>query len=313
MLVTLGLTPALQRVMVFDAYTADRVNRARETRACAAGKAVNAARAARRFAPGMTVFSAGVQGGSSGVFCRAGLAAADITDLAVEIGHDTRTCVTVLDRATGNVTELVEEAPFVAGNQLEAVLSSVGGVVGGRTLLLCAGTLAPGAPEDFYARAAACNPAADLLVDAKGPALLTALAAPTRGARIAKLNTEEAMSTTGTADVTSALAALHRAGATHVVVTDGARAVHASAAGGGGVMSFAPPRVEVLNTTGCGDCLAGVLAAAWLSGRNREGRDTFIDAVVRGVAASAASAETLLPAEFDPARAQQLAALVGDT
>ena len=44
MILTAGLTPAWQHVLVFDAFTPGAVNRAREVHWCASGKVLNAAR-----------------------------------------------------------------------------------------------------------------------------------------------------------------------------------------------------------------------------------------------------------------------------
>lgn len=301
MLVTVGLTPALQRVMVFDRYTPGRVNRARETLSCAAGKSVNAARAAKIFSPDVKVVAASVLGGATG-----GVSVSELKGLGIESVTPrvapgaplppTRVCVTVLSRQEGTTTELVEESPELDDAHRTGLLEALSGL--SPQFVLCAGTLAPGTPAEFYRQVVLLHRHVPVLVDAHGPALLQALGASTQATRIAKLNSEEAKSTTFCTDVAAAMTALHAAGATHVVVTDGAEAVHAS--DGARRFTVRPPRVTAVNTTGCGDCLAGVLAAAWFAGSD------FRSAVVEAVAASAASAEDLLPSVFDRARQRVL-------
>lgn len=320
MLLTLGLTPAVQRVMVFDRVVPGRVNRAAETVSCAAGKAINAARAARCWSASLSVVAAGVQGGVSGMWCRERLEAERIETRFAGMSHETRTCVTVIDRAArgghdgtvdgrgsvwgngeeagGEVTELVEESQPLDVETLDGVLRKVAESARRGGMLLCAGTLTPDAPASFYREAAEVAYGCELLVDAKGDVLLEALRARGRGRRVAKVNREEALATTGVTSIDAAAAALHAAGATHVVITDGADAVWWSE--GGGLGKVVPPAVRVVNTTGCGDCLAGVLAACLLEGR------TFDTSVRLATLASTASAEELLPSAFGRERVEAL-------
>lgn len=297
MLVTLGLTPALQRVMLFDRVAAGEVNRAREVHGCAAGKAINAARAAKLLEPDREVVALRPAAEAPDLLATL-LSPTGVLDpfAARPPAQPLRTCVTLIERSTGGVTELIEESAPVREAALGALLASLR--EGAPATCVAAGTLSPGSPDDFYAQAVSASPQAAWVIDAKGPALLTALAAPGGKARVAKLNTGELAQSAHTADVARGIRILHDTGATHVIVTDGASQIFAS--DGVRIERFKPPRVSVLNTTGCGDCLAGVFAMALDRG------DDFFSAVRLAMAASAASAETLLPSVFDPARLKQL-------
>lgn len=296
--VTFGLTPALQRVMRFARLIPDRVNRAAETLVCPAGKAVNAARAARLVAPkaDLSVTAVAPLGGPSGDAAESSLQTLGIDVRRVDPGHDLRVCVTVLEEAGGGgVTELVQETPPMSPALAEQLLG-LAPAAGPAEVLVCSGTLAPGVAEDAYARAVSAFSGGTAIVDAKGAPLIAALAAPrpSHARRIAKLNLEELEQTVGSRD----LAALHDAGATHLIVTDGPHRVRVS--DGRTVRTVTPPEVRRVNTTGCGDCLAGVLAARLALG------DDFFDAARTAVAAASASAEHLLPAVFDPHRLSEL-------
>lgn len=296
--VTFGLTPALQRVMRFARLIPDRVNRAAETLHCPAGKAINAARAARLFAPGADpgVIAVAPLGGPSGDAAESDLRTLGIEVRRVDPGHHLRVCVTVLDDAAGTVTELVQETPPMLPELADELLGLVPPDGGPADVLVCSGTLAPGVAEDAYARAVIAFAGETAIVDAKGPPLIAALAAPRpfHARRVAKLNFEELEQTVGSRD----LAALHRLGATHCIVTDGPHRVLVS--DGHGVQTLTPPEVRRVNTTGCGDCLAGVLAAQLALGGD------FFGAARTAVAAASASAEHLLPAVFEPHRLREL-------
>lgn len=123
-------------------------------------------------------------------------------------------------------------------------------------------------------------------------------------AAVAKVNREELEQTTGCgAELEEGVRRLHTLGARCVVVTAGGGDVVVS--DGDVLQRYRVPEVRRLNTTGCGDCMAGVLAAMLASGRG------FLEAVVSAVAAASASAETLLPAVYDIERAAQLEREVG--
>jgi fructose-1-phosphate kinase PfkB-like protein len=91
-------------------------------------------------------------------------------------------------------------------------------------------------------------------------------------------------------------------GARWVVVTAGRDAVWAL--GEGGFRRFRPPAVKALNPIGSGDSLATGIACSVVRGADP------VEAIRYGVACGSANAETLLPGDFDPARAEELAARV---
>jgi tagatose 6-phosphate kinase len=311
-LLTFGLTPAIQQVMAFDRYLPNRVNRAADTQWCPSGKAVNAARAARialtHAKSTARVLAAAPLSGFSGNWMKRELLAEGIEPVATTLGpppfenracHEMRNCLTVITRAKDNrpiVTEHVEEAPEWSSAEVDALIAAA--VATRPDVVVCCGTLSPNAADDVYARLiGGCAPRF-AIIDAKGPPLLKALGTKGGTTLIAKLNIEEMLFTAETEDFDEACTKLMSAGARHVVVTDGAKgALHFD---GSETVQYRAPKVHVTNTTGCGDCLAGVLAACLLLGRPLE------RSLVLAAGAASVSAETMLPSAFDPARVPNL-------
>lgn len=292
MVVTFGLTPAIQRVMVFGELTLDKVNRAVETHVCPAGKAVNAARAARIWLGecGGRVCVVGPVAGEGGRWCVERMRESGVGWDGVAVENEERVCVTVIDRAAGTVTELVQEARTPSSDEVAELLLRLELLAAPGGVLACCGTVA-GADAGVYARAVRVwgeRGGACAVIDGKGEVLLRALGEKGVAVRVAKINRAELEQTVG---IGGGIEGLHAAGATHVVVTQGGEKVVAS---NGTVRMFFPPEpVRVVNTTGCGDCLAGVLA-----GELTRGGD-FFAAVATAVRASALSAEDILPAVFE--------------
>ncbi|HWH70192.1 MAG TPA: PfkB family carbohydrate kinase, partial [Candidatus Sulfotelmatobacter sp.] len=108
MILCIGTTPAAQRVMVFRQLTLDAVNRAVTTLDGAAGKSINVAKVLK--ALGEEPLAVGFLGGDRGEALRAALTAQGIELEFLTVAARTRQCITLIDQATGNITELVEES-----------------------------------------------------------------------------------------------------------------------------------------------------------------------------------------------------------
>ena len=261
MIVCLGTTPTMQRTMLFDRLTIDAVNRATEVREYASGKSVNVAKVLRTL--GHEALATGFLGGARGELLRQHLERDGIRCAFVNVPAPTRLCTTVIDRATGQVTELVEEPGPVEpakwqelGRKLEEVLSAARAWV-------FSGSLPPGAPPDFYAhwlgKFRGRNP--HVVIDARGEPLRQALRQP---GVVAKCNREEFEGTIAAelADEPALRSAMHDLvppGGSLVVTLgrDGAIAYEA-----GRFWRVRVPPVPVTSAVGSGDAFAAGLAAA---------------------------------------------------
>lgn len=292
MILTAGLTPAWQQVLVFDTFRPGEVNRAREARWCASGKVCNAGVASHLLGgPSLTLATAG--GYPLPEMDR------DFEQLGVPrrwipTESATRVCTTVLDRATGTITELVENGRPLTNRELDNFRRAYAEEVVKADMVLVMGSLPSGVVDSYY-RELLERTSCPAVLDFRGPGLLSVLDLKPL---VVKPNREELARTVGrpletSAEIVEAMRSLNRRGAQWVVVTHGGDPVWVTSERE--VYRVYPsPVEEVVNPIGCGDVLAAAIARATLDGRD------FITAVRLGVAAAAANLRNLLPGRFDP-------------
>lgn len=304
MILCLGPTPALQRIMCFRQWQPNAVNRAVRTEDGIAGKAVNVAKVLH--ALGETPLLTGLVGGDAGQRLIAEIERRGLAQEWVHVPAPTRQCITVLDQATGSVTELVEESRPVPEEAYARLLAVVERHLSRCRALILSGTLTPGAPPDFYARCVALARQRGVwtVVDSQRDPLRAALAArptvikPNRHeleALLEQLLPEEAA-------VVRAMQTLHAQGAEVVLVSAGSAPLLLF--DGSQFWQVIPPALQAVNPIGSGDALTAALVARRLRG------DAWPEACRWGVAAGAANALTLMPGELDPQEVPRLHAQV---
>lgn len=301
-LVFIAANPSIDRLYEVDRLTDGAIHRPSAVVARPGGKGLNAARAAA--ALGARVTAVGIVAGRAGDWIVERLAEIGIDAPMARSAGETRTCVSILDRSTGTLTELYERGEEIGPAAWEALEAIVAreldrGDVGALTL---SGSLPPGAPTDGYARIAriAATRSVPVLADAYGPALAAVLA---ERPAVVKVNAAEAGGAAGLTigDAASAVAAarvLRGRGAAAVVVTLGiAGAVVVTATG---EARLVPPDIEGAYPVGSGDAFLAGLAAAVVRG------ETLVEAARFGIAAGIANALVPGAGELDPASAERL-------
>jgi tagatose 6-phosphate kinase len=258
MIITLGITPAVQRSMTFDRLTIDAVNRSANVRQYASGKAVNAARVLHTL--GREVTAMGLAGGFTGRFMLDDLTAAGIGHDFVEVAPPTRICVTLIDRSTNLTTELVEESAAVPAEACEQLLVRLTAAMKTAAGCVLAGSLPVNAPADFYRRCVTACGGKFVVLDASGPPLTIALPA---GPTVVKPNRRELAGTVGMdlsspAGLKTAIGKLVDRGPKWVLVTDGPNPTTVS--DGKSFWTVSSPKVEVVSPIGSGDSFAAGLA-----------------------------------------------------
>ena len=295
-ILSLGLTPALQRTLEFDRFEPGAVNRALTVTTSAAGKGVNVGMALATL--GRAAWVAGFNGGATGRMVEDDARGRGAIPAFTAMRGATRVCDTIVDRATGQVTELVEEAPAVSEAEWKAFEADNLERLRACAALIISGTVPPALAgrrvfQPFAERAAAAG--IPWMIDSHRGDLLAVIGLrPT----VVKMNRHELETTFGerTPDDRSLRGLASRliaGGAQHVFITDGARPSWLLNADGR-AWKVAPPELpRVVNPIGSGDCATAALMEGWL----RTG--LILPAARQAAACGSANAATLIPAQFD--------------
>jgi len=300
MILCIGPTPAVQRVMVFPKLAIDAVNRAVRTLDGAAGKSVNVAKVLKSL--GEQPLATGFLGGDRGADLRTLLQAREIEIDFIEVNARTRQCITVIDESGATQTELVEESQPVPEADYDALARVVQKLIPSCRAVVMSGTLTPGAPADFYLRCTrmANESGALTIVDAQGPALIEVLkAAP----GLVKPNRSELAATLGhdlkeEAVALSAIRDLCDRGAQRAVITAGR--APALAFDGRKSWRIRSPRITAVNPIGSGDAFTAALVSRLLRG------DDLGEACRWASAAGTANALTIMAGEINLNDVQRL-------
>jgi tagatose 6-phosphate kinase len=305
-----GLTPAWQHVLVFDGLRMGEVNRARESRWFASGKAVNVALAVQSLGAEGTLIS--LIGGASGAALAEDFEATGATAEWVTSGVSTRLCTTLIEAGAAQTTELVENSPAVTHQELARYSKTFAGKAGNADVIVLSGSLPTDTPRSFYRdllTSAAGSPApaidggtARLVFDFRGPELLECLSFRPF---LVKPNREELASTVGRAldddaAVLKAMRELNRGGARWVLVTNGGEPAWLTSEDE--MWQVRPPGdVQLVNPIGCGDSVAAGIAVGLAEQKSVQ------ECVSLGFGAAAANLERMECARFESRRARELA------
>lgn len=273
--VTFTANPSIDRTLTLDrCLERGQVLRASGVTEQAAGKGVNVARVVSASGLPVTVVAAALDRGFRNLAERA---EAPLTVLGqmLDDGRRVRMNTTVTE-PDGTTTKLNEPGPSLTPAQLAVAGDTLVDVARGAAWVALAGSLPPGAPDNWYALLAdrlsglGCR----IAVDTSGPALDSLLASMTAPIDLIKPNAEELAQLTGgdaaaleeAADggdvrgVVDAARQLHSRGIRAVLVTlGGAGAVLVT---GEGAWFAAAPPTDVRSTVGAGDsAVAGYILA----------------------------------------------------
>mgnify|MGYP001130258302 FL=1 len=302
MILSAGLTPAWQQILVFDSFRYGEVNRAREVVWCASGKVFNAGIGAHHLgSPSLTLAPVG---GPNLPQIEAEFAALGVPYRWVKTRAATRICTTILDQATGTITELVENGRSLTSEELEAFRRAYAELAAGAALVVLIGSLPQDTPDTFY-RELLQQTTCPTVLDFRGAGLLSVLDLEPY---VVKPNRDELAQSLGRPldddqALVAAMRTLNGRGAQWVVITQGPAAVWATSARE--IYRFRPLAVpDAVNPIASGDAVAATIAWATRSGR------PLPDAVRLGIAAAAQNVRQLLPCRLDPQALEAAAASV---
>jgi 1-phosphofructokinase family hexose kinase len=297
-----GLTPAWQQVLVFDSFAQGEVNRAREAHWCASGKVFNAGIAAHRLGgPSLTL---AMVGGPFLPQIDAEFDSLGVPRRWVQTAAATRVCTTILDRSSGTITELVENGRPVTDEEVDAFRRAYAAEVATADVVILIGSLPTHTPVTLY-RELLRQTDCPAVLDFRGEGLLSVLDLKPF---VVKPNREELARTVGHAlddetKLVAAMRSLNERGAQWVVVTQGPDPAWVTS--NDRVYRLTPPAIrDTVNPIASGDAMAA--AIAWAT---RDGRP-LPEAVRLGIAAAAQNVRQLLPCRLDPSTLDAEAAQV---
>lgn len=284
------------------------VARATATDTSAGGKGVNVARAGASLGANPTV--AGFLPVQDGYRFTELMRADAIALRSIDIDGAMRVA-SILVENDGRITVVNGRGPDVDDADWAALCAVVAGAAVGAQVLVCSGSLPPGAPLDGYAQLVEIGhgagvpvvvdaaPAVLRLALAKQPDLVSPNLSEAEGLLFGRV--DEQVDEVGEDIAERAVRAargLHDAGAVRAVVTAGSAGAALATANGTWWLVAQP--VELVNPVGAGDCFAAGAALAMV------GDASDVDIVRRGMAAASASCETATAGRLDPARAATL-------
>ncbi len=296
MLLSAGLCPAWQRIVVLDELRPGAKNQAREVHEVASGKPVNV---------GVALHCLGAKcrvlvplGGATGDHLYQELTGLGVRCRFVRTSAASRICTTVIDR--GSVTELVEPAPLLTAAEVGAFVDAYRRTAREARVAVLSGPLPRDVPADLYAELLGSTPC-PAVVDASGDALLRTLA---WRPLVITPSLEDLEDTLGEplrdeSRLARALRDLERRGARWLAVTR--RTDDVVLVGEGSAWRLrSPSPFDVANSAGFADCLVAGIALGIDQGLR------VLDGVRFGLSTAADNGATLLPARVDPGRVSAL-------
>lgn len=269
------------------------VMRVASCRNSAGGKGLNVARIARLC--GAQVKATGFVGGFNGQYLEALLDKDAISNEFYHVKGETRSCINILDAGYGS-TEYLEPGCEISEEEAEQFLNMFPKIVQDSSVITISGSIPKGVHPDIYGRmiTMAKEMGIQVILDTSGDSLRRGIAScPT----LVKPNKDEIemffnVKIRDRDDVIFYAKQISDKGIPYVVISlggEGALLVCQN-----GVFQGIPPKVDVVNTVGCGDSMVGAFAVSL------EKQVTPAEALKYAVAVATANALSPNTGDFEP-------------
>jgi tagatose 6-phosphate kinase len=293
MILTVTLNAAIDKLYIVDSLLPHEVMRVRETVSTAGGKGLNVSRAAAGL--GQSVVATGFVGGYMGEYFMSLVNEKNIIGGFTRVKGETRCCINIRDKESTKSTEFLEAGSPVSIEEIESFLESFTKYLMLADVVTISGSMPKGVPEYFYNTLIkqAKSSGKKVILDASGDNLKNALKArPT----MIKPNTDEIkqlvdIDVNSQEQILEAARMLHHEGIPIVAVSMGEEGV--LVVSDEGDFLAAPPKIDAVNTVGCGDSMVGGFAAGLAKHLSME------DTIRCAVAVSAANAMTEKTGSFN--------------
>lgn len=262
MITTVTMNASLDKAYFMKAQIVNgTVMRVDSCRTSAGGKGVNVARAAALC--GAKVQATGLAGGFNGQQLESLLEKDDIAHRFIHVEGETRCCINILDSGYGS-TEYLEPGCEVSPLEEQCFMQAYPEIIRESDVVTISGSIPRGMKKDIYARmiTAAKAMGKAVILDSSGETLKQGMkACPT----MVKPNQDEIeqlfdVKIHGMQEVILYAEKIRDTGIPYVAISlgkEGALLVCEE-----GAFQGRPPKVDVVNTVGCGDSMVGAFAAA---------------------------------------------------
>lgn len=259
MIATVTLNPTLDKTIVVEKFNFSAMSRAIDTYIDASGKGVDVSRVVKIL--GEDNIASGFIAGKNGKYILNFLKKKKIKVNFVKVRGETRIVYILLDYSNKIHSSISEPSFYVPKNKIEELKNKIKDLSKKCEIIVLAGSLPGGVKDDIYYELTkiAKNFAAKVLIDAEGKSLKFSLNAGPYLIKINKKEAEEVLNSklNNLKKIIEGAKKLNREGAKNVIITLGKDGLIAFTEKG--IYKAIPPKVKVVNSTGCGDALlAGV-------------------------------------------------------
>lgn len=260
MILTVTLNAAVDKRYELEGFTSGAVNRVSDCKMSAGGKGLNVSRVAALM--GEQVVATGFVGGHTGALIEKLAAEDGITTDFTYVNAESRTCINIFDKVTGIQTEVLEGGLKIPKEKQEEFIRNYKILIQNADVAAISGSVPKGVDASLYRRMIeiAANLHKPLLLDTSGQTLCECVkTAPT----LIKPNQDEIVQLTGLqmkdeASLIEAGQRLQASGIKYVVISlgkDGSLMISEN-----GVFKATVPKLDAVNTVGCGDAMLAALA-----------------------------------------------------
>lgn len=270
MILTVTLNAAIDKRYEVENLRVGQVNRVKKTAYTAGGKGLNVARIISQ--AGEKAVATGFAGGYTGMLIQALAKKEGITADFVSIPEESRTCINIFDTAAGSQTEFLEEGPVISQESVAGMKEKYEALLTEAEVVTISGSVPRGIDADLYRymMEKAAEKEVPVLLDTSGSLLKESVQAKPL---LIKPNQDEIFQLTGRKmereeDLLEAGTQLVNQGIRYVVISlggDGALLFSEN-----GIWKSVIPKVETVNTVGCGDAMLAGLAMAIRRGLKEE-------------------------------------------
>ena len=291
MILTVTLNPTLDKLYIVDDYQKGTVIRVNNAINSAGGKGLNVSRVLHLL--GEDVIATGFLGGFTGEYINHLLSSLDIQKSFIKTDCETRSCVNIRD-ASGNMTEFLESGREISQKYIDEFLEKYKLLLKDTNIVVISGSVPKGIPDILYSDLIlyAKKENKKVILDTSNNLLKKNLnSAPT----LIKPNIHELAQILGI-DISSknqiveAAQEIRNLGIETVVVSMGEQG--AMIVCNEGIYHGIPPKINALNTVGCGDSMVAGFAYSISKNLNIE------DSIRTSIAVSAANALSYNIGEF---------------